>query len=103
MATLPDRSPRNINNTGSEAAATATTTASVIVVANENRITLWVSNLGNIAIAVRCRTAAADNNFTGIVLQRGESKKVIGQLDVYTGEVSIVADSDTVAYTYTEY
>ena len=103
MANIPDRSPRNVNTTAVEAIATATTTASVLVSLNVDRISLWVSNLGNQAIAVRLRTAAADNLFTGIVLQRGESKKVIGNLDVYTGEVSIVSDTGSPTYTYSEF
>lgn len=66
-------------------------TAVTLVSSNADRTSLWVSNFSNKAIAVRFLEAATDSSvFKGISIPGDASIKVIGDGEVYTGEVSVI-------------
>ena len=97
-----DRTPRNLSATSIEGTVLAGATAVKLVDLNVNRIALWVSNLSAKSVVVRFNTAASSNDFEGILVPRGTSLKVIGGLDVYTGEVSVVGDGVNLLTSFTE-
>ena len=83
---------------------TVGTTATTLVSSNINRTVLWVSNFSNRAIAVRFLEATVDAAaFKGISIPGGESVKVIGDGEIYTGEVSVFGDGVNQEISFTEF
>ena len=89
VRTLPKLTFASATITNIVVGSTAVTIASL----NVNRTVLWVCNFSNRAIVVRFLDAATDADISkGISIPGGESVKVIGDGEVYTGEVSVIGD-----------
>lgn len=63
------------------------TTAVTLFTAKQNALKFNASNPTNKDMVIRARPASADNDATGILLLRGNSRH-ISELDGYIGEVS---------------
>jgi len=95
---------RHTNEAAVTTLSTASTTAIVLFVANEFRVAVWVSNLSNKSIAARFITAATDTtDFKGITIAPGTSVKIIGDGDIYTGEISLIGDGSNLDFSAVEF
>ena len=80
----------NRNNEASHGLITANqTTAVTLVVANEERIGLVITNTSNQAVWIRFKTAATDNTKHGILLSSNEPW-TMPDGSIYQGEVSVI-------------
>lgn len=83
------------------------TTSTVIAAANPNRITFHVNNNAAVrACWVKLQAASVDNDLKGIFLaqsNKGNSRWEMPTDNIYTGEISAMADSGTETIYVTEY
>lgn len=102
---------RNVNTNGTATVnagvALNATTSTTILAANPNRIAIQINNNSSTQAAwIKLQTAATDNVKKGIFLHKkgdphGEWNMVPD--NVYTGEISAIADSGTPTVYVTEY
>ena len=108
MALLTGRN-RNTNDVATVSAGITlnSVTSTVISAANPNRLALEVNNnFSTQAAWVKLQAATTDNDKKGIFLNKknsGESSYSMIPDNVYTGEVSAIADSGTPTVYVTEY
>jgi len=100
---------RNVNDTAtiSDAITLNNTTSTVIAVANPNRTFFYVTNNGAAdAIWIKLQAASVDNDAKGIWIQKKEVSESFWQMpddNIYTGEISAIAESNNPEIFVTEY
>lgn len=100
---------RNANDVASISSGTTlnSTTSVVIAVANPDRIAFHVNNnFSDKACWVKLQTAATDNDKKGIFLnekEKGSTEWDMPADNIYTGEISAIADSGNPVVYITEY
>ena len=104
-----DKQKRINTNTVAVSAFVATnaTTAVTIVPANADRIFFRIENLSNNAIWVKLQASSIDNNKVGIFIDKlAQTDQNSWQMpvdNIYTGEISVIAQTGTPVINYTEY
>lgn len=97
---------RNINTndtaTLSSAISLNATTSTIVISANARRIGLTISNESSKQIWLKFQTAATDDDKKGIVLFARSIYEMIPD-NIYTGEISAIAESGTPEIFITEY
>ena len=100
---------RNKNDTATVSAGITlnSTTSTVILAANPNRMSFDVNNnFSNQAAWVKMQAASTDNDKKGIFLNKknaGISSWSMSPDNIYTGEISAIADSGSPTVYVTEY
>lgn len=92
----------NTTATISSAIALNNLTSVTVVNANTKRIFLFISNIGNKDVWIKLQAASVDDDKKGIFIHAHESWKMPSD-NIYTGEVSGIADKGTPSIFITEY
>ena len=83
------------------------TTSTVIATANPNRIYFYVdNNFSDKACFIKLQAASVDNDKKGIFLnekEKGDTRWEMPPDNIYTGEISAIADSGSPTVFVTEY
>ncbi len=81
---------------------TSDLTAFTLVAANANRTAISISLLNDKSTIIRMRTAASDNDLTGIILSERSPTWNSWGIHIYRGEISIIAESKDGVITFSE-
>ena len=107
--TLLTGSNRNTNDTATIISGVTlnATTSTVIAVANPDRMYFYVdNNFSDKACFIKLQAASIDNDKKGIFLnekEKGDTRWEMSPDNIYTGEISAIADSGSPTVFVTEY
>ena len=83
---------QNINTSSSsqttEVIVDSTTAVTLLPVRTEPVLSIHVTNLGNRDLVIRDYAASIDNNKNGIIVEGGETRRLVDFTDNYLGEIS---------------
>lgn len=65
--------------------------------------TVTISNIGNRPVYIKLQPAATDNDVKGIYISRGDTRTIMSNSNVYTGEISARTQSGMTFLTITAY
>ena len=100
---------RNTNDTATVASGVTlnATTSTVIAVANPDRMYFYAdNNFSDKACFIKLQAASVDNDKKGIFLnekEKGDTRWKMSPDNIYTGEISAIADSGSPTVFVTEY
>lgn len=99
----------NVNDTATVASAIvlSNTTTTTIAAANPKRMYFYVDHAGsNMSVRVKLQAASVDDDKKGIFLSSSEKGRIHWEMqsdNIYTGEISAIADNGTPIIFVTEY
>lgn len=77
-------------------------TSTTLIVANDERISVEIQNLGDDLVRIKLQAASIDDDVKGFVLRLGESYWPAAD-NMFVGEISAISESGTPSVTVTEY
>jgi len=95
----------NVNDTAvlSSGITLNATTSTTILAADITRIKVIVHNDGNNDVWIKFQAASVDNDKKGFIITRRTTRDIMDGNDIYTGEISAIAVTDSPTVYVTDY